>query len=73
MDQQTVDVLDESVAVLNPGVFLVPVDQWRGIGLDFTAHFVTSPGYRILFGRSVHPRDVVFTEEEKQYNNNDSK
>jgi len=62
LDQQTVYVLDESVAILNPGVFLVPVDQWSGIGLDFATHFVASPGDRILFGGSVHPRDVVYIE-----------
>jgi len=68
LDQQSVDVLDESVTVLNPGVFLVPVDQWCGIGLDFAPHFVTSSSDRVLFGRSVHPRDVVLFTQKNQNN-----
>lgn len=59
LDQQAVDIFDKSVAVLDSSVLLVPIDQWRRVGLDFATHFVTGPGDRVLFGGSVHPRNIV--------------
>lgn len=59
LDHQAVDFFDEPVAVLNSLLLLVPLDQRCRVGLDFTAHFVSRAGDRILFGGSVHPRDIV--------------
>lgn len=60
LNQQTVNVLNESVTVLNPSFLFVPIDQRRGVGLDLASNFVTGTGDRVLFGGCVYPRDVVY-------------
>lgn len=66
LNQQTVNVLNESVSILNPGLLLVPIDQRRGVGLDLASNFITGAGDRILFGRSVYPRDIVYRKQTKK-------